>query len=324
MPRTNYICPRCGYQTIQKNSMRDHLVKRKKACPPLKNDIELNEDIKQSILDNHIYNIPVVANPMTIINQQINHYNQMNNFISQMDPLQKLNSYLKHTNKQLIGLDDHINNVFESELEALDRDDVITYLDKRALLSVVDTVTTIDNIDSLNVLYDNIANKIKIYNEGSWKSCLLDAGVHEVIACIKDSYLDSYECHLIRKWSNTSNAFKKNCIREYIEEYYKFLVALDMTPFVIDKEDGDILGTDDKNYYLEETWYPRFKAIKDNMKISDIKRIKGEIIEVIKGNTKSTVLELNKIIMELINVDEPFKNEVLKHIKTILESSDLC
>jgi len=47
-----YICPRCRYETKEKNAMRRHLYNMKKPCRALHHNVELTDDIKQSILDN--------------------------------------------------------------------------------------------------------------------------------------------------------------------------------------------------------------------------------------------------------------------------------
>lgn len=325
MTRTFYTCPRCGYKTIQKNSIRRHLHHREKLCPPIACDIDLTDLVKQSVLDNHVYNVPQASNPLTVINQQINYYNHINNFLNQMDPLEKLQKYLKHTNTELIGFDDHVTNTFENEIEALDNeDDDLARLDRNALLNIIDTVTTVSSIDAINIIYDGIANKIKIYNEGSWKSCLLDAGIQEVIQCIKDSYLDCYECHLLRRFHRLSNAYRKAIVGEYLEEYYRFLASLDLIPFVVGHYDGLILGNSDNvESSIEDTWYPRYQTIKDNLKMTDIKTMKFKISDIIKRNTKCNLLDLNKTLMELIKVDDPFKNEVLNHIQCLLDQENL-
>lgn len=54
-----YCCPRCGYETMQKNMMRRHLYLNIKICPIMKNDIELTDIVKQYVLDNRVYRPPV-------------------------------------------------------------------------------------------------------------------------------------------------------------------------------------------------------------------------------------------------------------------------
>ncbi len=53
-----YECIRCGYNTIQKARMRHHLYEKKNLCPHIKHDIELTEEIKETILQNRFYRIP--------------------------------------------------------------------------------------------------------------------------------------------------------------------------------------------------------------------------------------------------------------------------
>jgi hypothetical protein len=50
-----YSCIRCGYSTKQRSHMENHLMKKKRPCPAVKNLIELTIEIKQHILNNRIY-----------------------------------------------------------------------------------------------------------------------------------------------------------------------------------------------------------------------------------------------------------------------------
>jgi hypothetical protein len=61
-----YVCIRCGYETPYRTAMYAHFYKKKKQCPMLKNIVELTDDIKQHILDNFIYILPI--NPKTTHN----------------------------------------------------------------------------------------------------------------------------------------------------------------------------------------------------------------------------------------------------------------
>lgn len=53
-----YQCISCGYETTYRTAMYNHLYKKKKHCPKLLNDIELTDEIKEYIMDNHFYRIP--------------------------------------------------------------------------------------------------------------------------------------------------------------------------------------------------------------------------------------------------------------------------
>jgi hypothetical protein len=69
MPKIPYHCPRCGYETIQKNSMRIHLLQKKSACPTLESTLELTEEIKQYVLANRIFKPPTEHRPRPIPTQ---------------------------------------------------------------------------------------------------------------------------------------------------------------------------------------------------------------------------------------------------------------
>lgn len=54
MPKKHpYTCPRCEYFTSRKSNITAHLYDLKKPCPAIKHNIELTEEIKQSILFIH-------------------------------------------------------------------------------------------------------------------------------------------------------------------------------------------------------------------------------------------------------------------------------
>ena len=61
MPRLygiEYECPRCNYNTRQKNDMKKHLYNLKQNCPPHRDDLALTEEIKRHILEHRFYKRP--------------------------------------------------------------------------------------------------------------------------------------------------------------------------------------------------------------------------------------------------------------------------
>lgn len=307
---------------IQKSNIRNHFFVRTKPCGSFKNDLVLTDRIKQDVLDNHVYHIPTAPSTQTIINANINTFNQMNNIVNNIDPMEKISKYMKHTNSQIVDFDKHVMDTLETEIESLDTDkDCIIHLKSDALLQLVDSVTRITDFDNMNVVYDVISDKLKIYNEGCWKSYLMEAGISEIIHCIKDTYLDEYECYLLQKWNATTNSVTKSKVSEYITEYLQFLACNDMSPFFIGKTNGNILQTSSQSYDIEETWYKKFSRIKDNLKAYEVRKVRSNIANIIKRNSKVNILDLNKKIMELINVDEYFKREVLASMQHVLSTS---
>ena len=55
IPQDHYECPRCGYSSKHKSSMRNHFYKKNKSCPATQNTMDLTDEIKEYILDNKIY-----------------------------------------------------------------------------------------------------------------------------------------------------------------------------------------------------------------------------------------------------------------------------
>jgi len=57
--KDNYLCPRCHFSSNDKSAIRRHFYNLQKVCPATKNDIELTDEIKNYILNNRIYKIPI-------------------------------------------------------------------------------------------------------------------------------------------------------------------------------------------------------------------------------------------------------------------------
>jgi len=51
----DYCCPRCGYTTHHRSSMRNHLFRKNKPCAAKVELVELTTEVKEYILDNKIY-----------------------------------------------------------------------------------------------------------------------------------------------------------------------------------------------------------------------------------------------------------------------------
>jgi len=94
------------------------VVRQKKALaflsnvPAIKNNVELTNEIKEYILNNRIYIIPKqepqIQQPI-INNQIINNYQQINNLISGINSVDKINKYIKYKNIELVDIDETIN-----------------------------------------------------------------------------------------------------------------------------------------------------------------------------------------------------------------------
>lgn len=318
-----YYCPRCGYVASQKCNMRKHFYSRSKPCPVYESDIELSDDIKEFVLTNHVYRFPKnKPAPCTVINQVINNFHQINNVVTQMDPLDKLNKLVEHRKLELVEFDDYVENTYDHNIKKLESGQLKYYsLNKTDFLNIIDTLTCVTNLENFNVLYDAIPHKIRIYSEGIWKSYLFEAGIGDLIQRIKDCYLDKYELYMIKKYKTTDIYHARCTITDSIMEYYRFIACYDMIPYVYEKTDGEILGSLSEDHELEEYWYGKYRHVKSTLLASEAKAIKNEIGNIVKRNTKSNIVELNKRIMDLIRVDDDFKSGVIAQISGIINET---
>ena len=318
-----YCCPRCKYETSHKAFMRKHLYQLKKDCPGTHSLVELTNDIKEHILANRIWHPPPPEDkpqPLTI-NQTINNYNTMNNIVTRVDDLKKLMAYTEYNNTPLVNFSDEVDETYERRrgiMEKMKSKNV--FLDQSNIYDAIDDVTSIKDLTQLNILYEEVAQKLKIYDDNEWRTVLFDTGISEIIERIKEHYLDIYERYLLRLFYDASTIMsKKEYVNEQLREYYKFITCYDFRPYVFQKTDQEILGdkhnrSNDETYDVCDKWYPVFKDIKEKMQASYVNRIKKDVSNIIKRNTKSNIVELNKKVMELIRMDEDFKKDVLADV----------
>jgi len=86
--------------------MTYHLAIMKRICPSTVSDITLTQEIKDTVLTSRLYRIKT---EQQIVNQTINNYNQMNNFMSEMDQTPASEDSMDQTN--LTTIIDKLRNV---------------------------------------------------------------------------------------------------------------------------------------------------------------------------------------------------------------------
>jgi predicted transcriptional regulator len=326
MKKDPYNCIRCGYNAQQKIHMKNHLYNLKKICPCLLNDIELTDEIKEFILLNRIYHIPLPA-PVTPITQIINNNNTINNLIANMDSVDKLTKYITFQDTSLIEYPQTISDKFAKRIKKLENGTSnFLVLDKHNLLEVVNQVSSLstETFENLNIIYDEKFNKLKLYESGGWTESLLINGIRTLLMQIQDIYFNIYECYLIRKieYSQLVPQHKAK-IREQLSEYYKFLGCFEIDPYVMGKNDTEIkynidderfdpcLEFTDRNREIPILYTKMYTEIRDKTLVSQLNKIKKEIIDIIKKNSKKNLDELNKKVFALFNMDEEFKQTIL-------------
>ena len=307
--------------------MRKHLYKLN-PCPRSVNDIELSDEIKQLILKNHVYHIPVV----TPINQVINYNNTINNLITNMDVIEKISRLTSHHDVKLIEFGETIENKFLKQVEGLkeSNDTLGVYdaliLDSNSLLEVIDQVSSLAQADceNMNVIYDKKFNKLKLFDMGKWNDLILITGITTLLTRLQECYLNPYECYLIRKIEVSSLCHQdKALIKNQLIDYYKFIGCFEIEPFAKDKNNTEILyNMDDARYdsYLEHTddntdislrYNNSYIKVRGETKIYELNKIKKNVLDIVKKNCLKNLDELNKKMVEMFNMDEEFKQNVL-------------
>ena len=326
MVKDNYTCIRCNYNTKLRSNMSRHLNLLKKNCPATNNDIELTDEIKNYILENRIYKIPKVINntPQHIINN----YNQNINYINNMDNMEKINKIIKIKNIELMDLDDKIDDTYQSTVYKLKNNKFKDFqLKFQNIMEIIDEITTINDISQLNILYDEILNKIKIFCEGEWKSLLFEIGINDIIYKLQSIYLNSYECYLIRKIFNDSSNYRYAAeLEDSLMDYYKFLAWFDILPYVYEKNNNKILYNNDHdlfrnmcdNFDISNIYFDKYNIILSKINKTEQNKVKRGIENIIRKNTKSFFLDLNKKLLDSFNNDNEFKQEFIKDIQHII------
>lgn len=318
MSKVPYECIRCNYSTSHKPSMRNHLYKAKKVCPASHNDIELTDEIKDYILANRRYHI-----------QETKHISlSINNFINTLDHLSKLEKYCSYKDINLITFEDQVCNTFSKKCAELDNYNNIKFsLSQDQLIESVDQVTKACSIEENNIYYDTKIDKIKVYEtfknkhriiENKWTELMVSVGIGQIFNTIQQQFWNIYERYLVRKWNSSKSAYEKQELLDNIKIYYSFLACMNMTPYVLKKNNSEILYNldDDKynvysdDFNLEEKFMKVFFDIRENLPKTN--KMKSDILKLMRGNSKRDEYELNNTLMKVLKIDNDLKIALLK------------
>ena len=321
-----YTCPRCGYQSPRKWDIHRHLYTRTTRCPGVVDDIELTEEIKQYIINNRVFKPkkqePTSTTNTTIINSVVQNYNSFNNMLASIDVVDRIMHLAKFKDTPIIDLETSVEGRYSAIAEKLDNN---SYhfgfeMNHEDMLETIDDVSsTKGDMQNFNIIYDNISDKLKIY-DGEWEDYMLSKGVKKIISTIKAYYWDAYECYLLRKLNSSANALEKQRCRELIKEYYHFICCFDIDPFVKDKPDSEILGDKSRNAYdMSEQYYPIYtkqkEAITKTKGIS--KDMKKKVIDLIKRNTEKNIKNLNREVYDIFSMEHGFRNIIMSSLQGV-------
>ena len=328
--KPDYQCIRCGYNCKRKDYMYKHLFEKTKPCQGCLNDIELTDEIRHCIIKNRRY---IIKKQLTknIINQTINNYNTLNNFINQMDPIAKLDKLLSYQNIDQIDFEEHLDNRLVNRIKRLeDKSYRAPYvLNLENLLELINLVTKVDaeKLKQFSVLFDKKIGRLKIYRDKGWETFIEEFGIKEIVSLIKSYYLDTYELYLIRNLhADCSNISNRQTLNEHIEIYYKFIYIFDLMPTIFGLEDNEILGhslVETNPHYLEEKYMKLYYSQKNKVKQIERDRIKKRLSKIVKENTAHNIEELNQVILEILKIDEDFRKELFETYQISSNQSDI-
>lgn len=323
-----YECARCGYETKGKTSMRRHLYDGKNTCKALKRDINLTDEIKEYILENHAY---VESNPVTqpppSVTQILNTHNNMINYIANMSTVTKLNELIAYNNAELTDFETVVEEKYSAKFAKFRKGKfkAIVHFDPNNVLAAVDEVTRAQQADMSDfvVRYDDDRYHV-LLEDGNWEMYLQNNFVKYLIDMIVSYYLEAYEIYLIRKLELPGNAglMEKPAIAASLEEYYKFISVFDVDPYVRGKVDRDLLqddASDDEPTFHDveahrvvDKYNETYMRMKESASASFKRESVKLVVDIVKSNAKTNVKELNKCIFNAMKVDNEFKMKLIE------------
>lgn len=299
--------------------MYQHLFVRKKPCPDT-NGLDLTNEIRDTVLKNKLFHFSktqdLKAQDMKTTNQTINYNNTITNYVTNMDVLEKINKLIAYTKLPHIGYEDNIRIKYDDEADFLRHPKNLRVesvaMKPDDLMLIIDSVTKVSQGMSdaveINVLYDNKAKKIRLFQDGVWDDTIISIGLKKLVQSIQENYLNDYEKYLVCKSRNIQTHFStKALIKDLIKDYYRFIGAFELYPLVRDKPDSHFRLGSAGDFEVEEEFMPIYTQINNAMTKSEIKNVQKDVLDIIKGNSQRNIDELNKKVINLLQIDDTFK-----------------
>jgi hypothetical protein len=308
-----------------------HLYKLKKTCPGILHDVELTDEIKESIMTNRKYtptqSFEITQQNNMHINQTINNYNTMNNYIANLDTFLKISKLAEYQNIELVDFETRVEELYRENVSKLEKGSYKSYeIDTSGLLQIIDEISTVDgclqkDIENFNIVYDKERNKLLFWDGRRWEGFLVESGIHNLLRTVCTYYLYSMEVFLIRKIEvDKGSLHKKTQLKECLMHYYTLLACFHVDPFIKNRNDHQILYNPDDERYNEKTeefslvdkYMSLYNKANEQLTRAQENRLKKDVLEIIKKNSNSNIKQLNKCIINLIQIDTEFQNKMFE------------
>lgn len=312
----------------------------KKPCPKLKHDIDLTDAVKEYVLSNRVYvvqsPVPSSAAQVTTLNQTINIFNQMNAVIISMDVEEKINALMTKLNAALVPYEVKIGQLCGEDGQnlqygdALDESHHIKYSLKESedYYELFDKLSRMEypNCADIAVLYDDKRKKLLIREGQSWKPYLVDRGIKVIVGWLQNDFLDYYECHLIKRIVRHPNPGRQKASEELLRLYYSFIDSFGLSPYVDASKTDDEFFEDGCSSSCEIG--SRFHALyikeKLAMRDGDRERYFKSVKDIVVRNSQHNVLDLNKRLLNLVKLDDDFRQLIIDKFLTSGSPSSTC
>jgi hypothetical protein len=282
--------------------------------------MELTEEIKETVLKDHIYHLPP-EKPDNTYKQQINNYNMVINMVNGMPFEEKMEHVLCYQkDNKLLDFEDGLETRFSHRIERLENGRYRSgyFLGLDDFLGLINEITLIDenHLYQFNVLFDRVLKRFRLYRCQEWESYLEDVGVKELVSLLKSYFLDTYEMYLVKSLhADSSLVTNRVKLQEHLDIYYRFLAIFDLSPSVQDNTDEDILGhklVENNDSYLAEKYLGLYYAQRKELKLSEKSGVKRKIINIVKQNTIHNMSLLDKTLKDILKIDESFREQILQ------------
>lgn len=314
MTKPPYTCPRCDYTAAQKNDMRRHL-NSKRGCPQFKMVVELTDEVKEFILKNRIYKPPV--SPIASNITQINNYNQVNNYVNQLNIKEKAEAVLEHRGIPPLCVFKKIEGELKREHKFMEREGIDFHLDNLgSFVDIVERVCMCNTLSEISVLYTPKTDQLHIFDDKSWDSMPIKDGTVRVMSLLNDNFFYHYERYLILQNHNASNPRRKTYIMEKLGKLYNILVTFDLLPLVNeDATDDNIFHNDSSSTTYVEEYYVEYKKAARNLDHKEKAIIFNRMVETVKMCSKTILCQLNNAVIEILECDPDFVKKIRQYIR---------
>lgn len=280
-----YTCPRCGYNCDHRYRMVGHF-SRKTTCFPIIADLELTPVVRDSVLADRVYNIPVVP-PIEDVahaeNCKVNIYNTINNNVFTASPIQSEETRM---------IEPEAQHGSASRLVDLE-DKYVMYDDGKVYVSEGSDVKVGD--------WDSVKNSLRF-----------------IIETLVKIRMVAYEVYLIRNIEAGRNMGKNAPLNKCLRDYYQFLFTFDIRPYVDGRSDRDVLRDPSherdagmETYDVINRFYKFYYRVCLNMTASEKAANLKNVMDVIQNSAKSmNMAELYVHVLDIVHADAEFRRAV--------------